>query len=396
MPEEPIPPVKRDRPRSYEPVPMPLSVRWREFRVTLLPVTIFILSTTGAYWLWQQTATATGVAGMSEGLRSVVASPRAAIVQRVLVRPFQMVNAGDPVVVILPVDPNAELGLLQAELDIARLALQPSIAEDNAMNFEQIRVDLLQTKAELAMAKVNVERLENQVRRNAPLFAEKLVSEDIYDLSLKTRDMFLAEVFEKSNAVVHIEKRLEELQSLGLPQTLTTNSGINVTLNHLRSLRAQIATNWTPIVLTAPIAGMVSSVTHQAGETAIEGEPLVGINSFISERVVGYLRQPYSIEPEIGMEVVLVTRERKPRRFVSAITQVGAQTEIITNALAFIRMGALVDSGLPIAVGIPPGIQIRPGEILDLSFRRARANDGGMPGEPLPSSFSREQHATTK
>jgi hypothetical protein len=140
---------------------------------------------------------------------------------------------------------------------------------------------------------------------------------------------------------------------------------------------------------------MVSGVNRQSGESAVEGELLVTINSLTSERVVAYLRQPYPIDPQVGLEVVMVTRERKPRRVMGSILQVGAQMEMITNALAFIRTGSLVDAGLPIVVSIPTGINVRPGEILDLTFRKPRANGSGVSGEllqPLRSTAAREQH----
>ena len=362
------------------PIPVPWSVRWKEFRIAVLPAVMFLLVTGSAFYIWQNTATSTGVTGIGEGERSMVSSPASATIQQILVQPYQMVNAGDPLAIIIPVDARAELGLMQAELDLARLALHPSIAEENAMNFESIRIDLLRTKSELAIAKVNLQRLENQVQRNAPLFAEKLVSEDIYDLSLKTRDMFQVEVFEKSNAVAQIEKRLEELKGLGIPQTVTTNSSITATLNHLYDLRVRVATNWMPVTLRAPIAGMVSGILRHAGESAVEGEILMTINSPVSDRVIAYLRQPYTVEPEVGLEVLMVTRERKPRRVVGEITQIGAQMEIITNALAFIRTGMLVDAGLPVVVSVPADSNIRPGEILDLTFRKSR-NGSGVPSE---------------
>jgi hypothetical protein len=45
---------------------------------------------------------------------------------------------------------------------------------------------------------------------------------------------------------------------------------------------------------------------------------------------------------------------------------------MITNSLAFIKTGSLVDAGLPVIVSIPPGLSIRPGEVLDLNFRTIR------------------------
>jgi hypothetical protein len=65
------------------------------------------------------------------------------------------------------------LDLLQVERQMARLRFQPSLAEQNAMNYEQVRVDLLRTKSEQAIAKVNLERAQNEVQRNTPLDHDK-------------------------------------------------------------------------------------------------------------------------------------------------------------------------------------------------------------------------------
>jgi hypothetical protein len=54
---------------------------------------------------------------------------------------------------------------------------------------------------------------------------------------------------------------------------------------------------------------------------------------------------------------------------LTEIVQIGAQVEIITNSLAYLRQGALVDSGLPIVVNIPEHVQIRPGEAVDMLIK---------------------------
>jgi multidrug resistance efflux pump len=359
--------------RWATPVPTPWYVRWREFRATILPPLVFCAGVVVAVICWRQIGTATGVAGMGEGVRASVTTPFPARLQQLLVQPYQVVKIGDPIAIIAPNDPRIDIDLLQTELAVARLQYQPTIAEENAMNFEQIRVDLLRTKAELSIAKVNLERFENQVRRNTPLFKEQLVSEDIYDLSLKSRDLYAVEVFEKSNAVAQIEMRLRELETLGLPQVVT-NSPLLSTLFRLRGLQESAVTNWGPITLRAPIHGMVTSILRQEGENVIAGEPLASLASLESHRIVGYLRQPYNAMPEIGTEVVMTTRERQPRRFSGHVTEIGAHVEVITNALAYIRPGSLVDAGLPVIIRPQEGFRLRPGEVVDLSFRLRPAN----------------------
>jgi multidrug resistance efflux pump len=321
------------------PIPTPLSARWHEFRVRFGPIVFFIILVSGAGLLWQRVSGSYTLLGLGEGVRSLVSSPYAGLIQELKVNPFQMVNQGDPIIVVRPVDPRAPLDLLQSELVLERMRNQPSLAEENAMSYERIRVELLRNKSELAMARANLELAENQVRRNAPLYKERLVSEDVYDQSLKARDLYRAEVEEKAKAVAEIECRMEGLRSLGDPQVAVSDGRQSARLERLEAMQAAAATNWSPITLTAPISGMVSLVFRQPGEHLVEGEPLVVINSQWSDRVVGYLRQPYSVDPKVGMKVRVTTRNRQRQEFQTEISKIGAQIEVITNSLAFMSRG---------------------------------------------------------
>ena len=64
-------------------------------------------------------------------------------------------------------------------------------------------------------------------------------------------------------------------------------------------------------------------------------------------------------------------RGRKPLRFVTEVAQIGARVEVITNAIAYVPVGALVDSGLPVILPVPPDVQVRPGEVVDVEWRRS-------------------------
>ena len=243
--------------------------------------------------------------------------------------------------------------------------------EQNALDFERLRFELLRTKSELATAKVEWQRADNQVRRQTPLYKEKLVSEDLYDLSAKTRDSVEAEVREKSNAVAQMERRLEELRPIGEPRARAGNrSGGGI---------------------AGESDGTASSGGHELGSDHSDGTdygdgqfgPTPGWRACARGRALGLdlfatlgtgrwvLRQPYPIRPEVGMQARLTTREWKRRRYIGTVSQVGAQLEFITNSLALLRPGTLVDSGLPVVIDLTPDARVRPGEILDIDIRRS-------------------------
>ena len=368
-------------------IPSAPSAKWRIFRTRWVPVIVFVAGACGSLVLWRSVGTSSTLPGVGEGVRSIVASPQPALLQQLFVEPYQLVNQGDPIATIVAADPRIQFDLLRSELDLARMRVQPSIAEENAMNFERIRVELLRTKSELAIAKVKLELARKDVARNTPLYKEKLVAEDIYELSLNIRDAYQVEVEEKAKAISEIEGRLESLSGLGDPLSGAANEQIVQLESKLRGVSDAAATNFAPIILTAPVTGMIGAIQRHAGEYVIAGEPLVIINSLWSDRVVGYLRQPYMVDPEVGMPVLVTTRTRERKRFHAQITQVGAHVESITNSLAYLRPGFLTDAGLPIVVALPANIQIRPGEVVDLLIR-SRHIETVPDANPLPEARS--------
>lgn len=368
--------------QKLNPIPTSWSVIWRKVRLNVIPVIVFGGVVAAIAMQWHK-LDGGGISGVAEGVRSMVMAPQVGLLQEVKVRPYEWVNAGDPVATFLPVDPRAKLDLLQSELQIARLRLEPSLADQHALDYEQLRVDNLRLRTELATAKVNLQLAESTLRRNTELRPEKLVSEQAYDLSLRDRDMFKSEIAEKTKAIHEIEERMAKLRILGEPADPGSNAPMSTMLAGLDAKILSAGTNWCAIPLLAPISGMVHMVNRQAGEYVTEGEPLITINSAKSDRIVAYLRQPYTIEPELGMEVQVATRTRHRQRFRAEVSQIGAQVESITNTLAFMRLGALVDVGLPVVVNVPPGVNVRPGEVVDVIMLNRRAKT-----EPVRSDSS--------
>src|SRR5690606_16092527 len=140
------------------------------------------------------------------------------------------------------------------------------------------------------------------------------------------------------------------------------------TFAHLDELRDEALNQLQPITLVAPRSGMVHYVYRQSGENVLAGEPLFSISPLRSERIVGYLRQPYSVDLQVGMKVEVVTRDHHRRVFESEIAQVGARVEVITNTLAIIPMNSPMDAGLPFVIHVPSDVFLRPGEIVDVRF----------------------------
>jgi len=350
-------------------IPTPFSTIWREVRIRVIPLFVFVGVGVACYYLWDQMGRGSSVPGVGEGVRSTVASPYVGILQQVYVEPFQWVEQGQPLARIAPVDPQAKLDLLQSELQLTRIRLEPSQSDQNAVSYERLRFDWLRLKQELAMARVNLKIADGTAGRYENLVKDNLVSREVYEISVGARELYEAEISTKSEAIAEIEGRMKELRGLGEPQSPGTNQNTIELIARLESRLAAAETNWSPITLVAPISGMVQVIYRHSAEYVVEGEPLMSISSARSDRVIAYLRQPYPLDPEIGMEAEILTRTRKPKRFTSKISEIGAQIETITNSLAFIKQGSMVDEGLPVVFLVPMDAHIRPGEIVDVILR---------------------------
>jgi len=355
-------------PNPLPQIPRPISAVWREFRIQVIPFVVFVVVICLAISVWRTMPISGDIRGVGEGQRSMITSPRIGVLQRVEVQPYQWVEAGDPLVTITPFDPAAQLSLLQSDLQLTRLRLEPSIADQNALSYEQIRVDSLKLKDELAAAKGNLEWAESALKRNEPMFKEKLISQDLYENLQRERQLYRTQVMEKTTALNQIDARLAQLSVIGESTSPGTNQNITSIIAQLDKRMALVQTNWNAITLVAPISGRVHMLARSEGEFVRAGEPLVLIASPRSDRIVAYMRQPLAFEPQAGMKVDVQTQNRLRQRFTTTIAEVGAQMEAITNNLAFKQTGALVDMGLPIVLSVPSGANLRPGEIVNVGL----------------------------
>ncbi|MBM3831950.1 MAG: hypothetical protein FJ403_01495 [Verrucomicrobia bacterium] len=357
--------------KPLPPIPTPAGQRWREFRIQVLPLLVFLGAVVATVIIWKQNLGAPTLQGEVEAVQAEVASPQAGVLTQLKVNRFQWVSQGEPVAVVVPTDPRAPLAMIQSEIDILRTRLEPRLSQQrNATDYERLRLEWLLQKVELATARVNLTRAENEHKRNQELFQARLISADLHELSLKNKEALQTEVEEKTKLIADVEQGLQPLSLMGDPQAaLTVPDSMLATLKAQEEKLRAAQSKLDPLTLTAPIAGMVSVVYCQAGANVRDGDPIVAIRASQSDRIVGYLRQPFSLEPVVGMPVEIRTRDQKAIVRSSEILQVGAQFEPITNSLAIQRAGVLIDIGLPIAVSLPSDLKMRPGELVDLVIR---------------------------
>jgi multidrug resistance efflux pump len=255
----------------------------------------------------------------------------------------------------------------------------------DAVNYQQLRLGWMAQRVDLAAARVRLQFAESELERVARLFEQNIVPRGLpqggqnnnnvvgYEVALRDRDALRTEVDERDRVVSEIEQKLRELkvpESWENPQSTspTISAAIAVQDEKLRLTEAEL----TPITLRAPMDGVVSKIYRRSGETILAGDPILTVSARRAQRIIGYMRQPLAFEPKVGDTVKVFTRRPHAHMANARILQVGVQMEPITAPMRIRGYGTALDRGLPILLDLPAGLEVHPGELVDLTLNPPR------------------------
>jgi multidrug resistance efflux pump len=356
---------------TLPPIPTPVSQRWREFRIRVLPLLFFVVIAFAATALWKEVAIPpmTGV-GYVETNSAIVSAPLPGFVAQMSIKRFESVKAGEPICQLVLQDPKvveAEVNVIRAEIDMIRVGMEPLIARERAsLSYYSLRLDMMKARGDQATQNILLRQAMDDFKRQEELFKDKIIPENVFQQAQTKVDTLQTSIIERSNL---LETLQANLKNFDLPDiTQQSNSPIQAAIAveeaKLRRLEAMQGTR----PLLAPIDGMVSFVYRRTGESVVAGEPLLMISAVQSDQVVAYVRQPLVFQPKIGMDVQV--RSRNPRRETgkASVRQVGAQMESYNTAMLPIPSTRPVEWGLPVLLSLPQGLKLVPGELVDIVF----------------------------
>jgi multidrug resistance efflux pump len=150
---------------------------------------------------------------------------------------------------------------------------------------------------------------------------------------------------------------------------------------HLKSLRTALATREEDLAqlteslrsleqgIIAPVSGTVYKIYLRPGQLARAGDPIMEISADGSAYVVSYLREEQQyIHPAPRMQVEVRPRA-DPRRMVEAeVDTVGSTVEPVPSRQ--LRDQKVPEWGLPVRLSIPSDSNLRPGEMVNLAFKK--------------------------
>ena len=348
------------------PIPSPVSHHWRRLRVNVMPLLAFGVVLVCTVWLWGRNLVNPLLLGTAEGPQADVASPKPGHLAQLKVILYQEVKAGDVIAIVEPIPPailTNTLAVIHAEIELVRT--QAGFDAGDRVRYAQFQLALLLAKADLVTARAQSVYATNEYQRVVKLLEQKIVDPQQYDIALRDLEMSRRLLEEKTAAVCVAEKVWEHLDpARPADENPSVKAAIAVAEEKLRLADSELR----PLILTAPINGLVSKIDKLAGSTVTAGEAIVTIASPGVDRIVGYLGQPLRIQPRVGMPVVV--RTRGLTRFVGRgeITHVGPRVELFTAPLRVRGMGAAQERGLPILVNVPANLKLLPGEMVDITL----------------------------
>lgn len=360
---------------NYEPIPTPPALHWREFRVKALPILAFTVVIAICAAIWSRHVTPAALLGQAVSSQASVSSTLPGTLVQLAGDVDHPVRAGQTIATVMTTSPKlleANLAVIKAEAELIRMGMSPlADVERNELNLERLKLDLLEQRTALALARVRLEYANAEYLRIFALRDDPSRIASISDLEVAKRDQGLAseEVKLLEETVRTTADALARYEA-GRPATTAdhreavTRHAIEAQQSQLKLIEAQMG----PVELTAPIDGVITAVLRRVGENVVAGEPIVTILSTNVSGIVAYLPQGSPLEARVGMDAEVRRQSRDRAAGASKVTRVGGYFAPVPVSLQMAppANGQTNLVGLPLWVSLPADLPILPGEIVNV------------------------------
>jgi multidrug resistance efflux pump len=361
------PPTSRPGAPVRRPVTTPWRYRWRDFRTGLLPGLLFVGCVLGIAQLWPYSAAAPTLVAEAEAPRLEVGALHAGRLASLNVALLQPVKAGEILGLVSVATPEvaaASLAVIRAELEFLRTSLAPAAGPQRvALDFSRLQLDWMRERVSLASLRVQLQQADADLRRASALHERQLMSDEGFDAARLLHQRLTAQLGEQSALVEQLAPAAGQpaLPASTFAETLT--AGLRVQEEKLRLAELQLH----PVPLVAPIDGVVTGLHRQEGESVAAGQAILTLVAPQPSHLVGYLRQPLSLQPRIDLPVEIRTRSAARRSAPATIIGVGHALEPIpSTVLSLFNRGGNPELGLRVHVSLPPHLPLHPGEQVDV------------------------------
>ena len=377
-------------------IPVPWTQRWRRLRNRALPLLTFSACAVLMGWLWSRHAGSPNATGEVHVVRVDVTSAVDGTLTALPGRQWTLFDAVQANQIVARLDEQPTLAALramtkdvaqlQAQLDATTAQLQTEYAERRhdhlaeatrlAEQIERYSLDLLDRETAQAVDRVELQRLNERLTSVRQLRKESVATDlELFEAQLE-RDIVAKRIEASEQALKELEvqkkqaaDRMEKLPAPAQARIAKALAPIRAAIEageaRVEELNAQAAA----LQIHAPIAGTITAIHRWPGQAvhARPDSPILTIAADQGQYILAYVRQDQRIEPAARMPVDVRPHATSipPRR--TFVEQVGPQYEPVP--LHQLRNPQIPEWGLAVRIAMPSDIALRPGELVDITFR---------------------------
>lgn len=356
---------------SYPPIPIPLRQRWKNFRTRFLPVMVFSMAVLATMLLWERKSAAPMMVGEVYAPQGPILAAASGVVEDFSVQPYQDVRAGDVIgrIRVVPeLQAAAALEALRAEIEMIRMGAGDPVLDQrrNVLSWQGLRRDWMLARSELASLRVRVKQAEADYKRYEKLVGRGAEAQAIFEQGRALYDSLFAEETEIRQLVDVLGKAVEDSQLPNEEGGSLLAEGLKSSLEWKEAELKSLEATMEPILLVAPYDGRITLIYRRQGDFVAGGEPVVDIRASRADFIVGYAKQPFSQPLEIGMKIEVVQRAGSSASGMARLVSIGPQYEAMPVGLTRPFQALAAERALPMLISLPEGLNLRPGEIVDL------------------------------
>ncbi|MFO8012759.1 MAG: HlyD family efflux transporter periplasmic adaptor subunit [Phycisphaerae bacterium] len=391
-------------------IPTPWRQRWRRIRYRALPVMMFLTVGFLAIWLWGQHLSLPNATGEVGAVRVEAVSPsdgRLLALASGPVHLYDKVRQGQVVARLDPGPSEASLATLEEELARLKEELQATAAqvtEQQEARFhaelaqkhrleqaiEQLQLDIQDRKTLIRSDEVELERLKEKYDAVEALYNQGVESR-LELVNIKSqRDVIQKRLEGNREALAEARQQLTQCQQRLRDYRLTEAAEMKKILAPLRAAVEtqkkridEVRLRIENLLIRAPLDGVVAAIHKWGGQNVLAGDPVLSIASTDTQYILSYVREDMGVKPRAGMPVEVSVRNLPRRTARAEVEEVGPQVEIVPPHQ--LRDPQVPEWGLPVRITVPEVLDLRPGELVDVTFRPgSRFGLVGAGGEAAP------------
>lgn len=325
-----------------------------EFRHGPATILAWVLAVGAVAWLLQNRIQNHEYAGIAIGKEYPLSSATDAHVVSVVPELGEEVKAGDVVVTLNSAALEAEMKMVQAEVDEAKALLEveriaastESAAErsdwqreiaDLEAQVERYRADALTVRVEIESDRVEEKRLALDVERTREMLARAVGSREEYDNARALHERMVKRIEESLILMGGIEEnqrkareRLDEWSNR-VPPEISAEPRLSPYRELIRAREREVDTFRAQIddlVLRAPADGRVSQMFASPGKGVAAAETILVIREPRTTQVIGYIPEADPAVPRMGDRARVVRANNPSVGSDGVVLRVGASVEM--------------------------------------------------------------------